>query len=109
KIPWSVSLQYAVTYSNSTRQNEISNNSLMFSGNVDLTPKWKVGVSSGFDFKNQGFTVTQFRFARDLGSFNMTFNWTPFGEFQRWSFFIGIKSSLLQDLKYEDRSQPPPR
>ncbi len=109
KIPWNLSLQYAMTYSNSNRQNEISNSSLMFSGSIDLTPAWKVGVSSGYDFKNQGFTVTQFRFARDLGSFNMTFNWTPFGEFQRWSFFIGIKSSILQDLKYEDRSQPPPR
>ncbi len=109
KIPWSLRLQYAVTYSNSTRQNEISNHSLMFGGDVTLTPSWRVGVSSGYDFKNQGFTVTQLRFERDLGSFKMNFNWTPFGEFQRWNFFIGIKSSILQDLKYEDRSQPPPR
>jgi lipopolysaccharide assembly outer membrane protein LptD (OstA) len=109
KIPWNLSLQYAMTYSNSARQNEISNSSLMFSGNIQLSPGWDVGVSSGYDFKNQGFTVTQFRFQRDLGSFKMNFNWTPFGEFQRWSFFIGIKSSILQDLKYEDRSQPPPR
>ena len=106
KIPWDLRLQYAVTYSNSARQNEISNHSLMFSGNVSLTPSWQVGVSSGYDFKNQGFTVTQFRFERDLGSFRMNFNWTPFGEFQRWNFFIGLKSSILQDLKYEDRSQP---
>ena len=109
KIPWDLRLQYAVTYSNSSRQNEISNHSLMFSGNIDLTPTWRVGVSSGYDFKNLGFTVTQLRFERDLGSFRMNFNWTPFGEFQRWNFFIGIKSSILQDLKYEDRSQPPPR
>ena len=109
KIPWSLRLQYAVTYTNSARQNQISNHSLMFSGDVALTPSWKVGFSSGYDFKNLGFTVTQLRFERDLGSFKMNFNWTPFGEFQRWNFFIGIKSSILQDLKYEDRSQPPPR
>ena len=109
KIPWDLRLAYAMTYSNNARQNEISNHSLMFSGNVSLTPSWNVGFSSGYDFKNQGFTVTQFRFERDLGSFRMNFNWTPFGPFQRWNFFIGIKSSILQDLKYEDRSQPPPR
>ncbi len=109
KIPWNLRLQYAMTYSNNTRQNEITNNSLMFSGDVELTPGWRVGVSSGYDFKNTGFTVTQFRFERDLGSFKMNFNWTPFGDFERWTFFIGIKSSILQDLKYEDRSQPPPR
>ena len=109
KIPWSLRLQYAVTYNNSARQDEISNHSLMFSGDVNITPSWRVGVSSGYDFKNLGFTVTQLRFERDLGSFKMNFNWTPFGEFQRWNFFIGIKSSILQDLKYEDRSQPPAR
>ncbi len=109
KIPWDLRLQYAMSYSNSNRQNEISNHSLMFSGNVSLSPRWKVGVSSGYDIKRQGFTVTQLRFERDLKSFNMRFTWTPFGDFERWYFFIGIKSSILSDLKWENRSQRPPR
>jgi hypothetical protein len=109
KIPWDLNLQYAATYSNSNRQNEFSNHSLMFSGNIELSPRWKVGVSSGYDIKNKGFTVTQLRFERDLKSFNLRFNWTPFGDFERWYFFIGIKSSILQDLKWENRSQPPRR
>ena len=57
KIPWSLRLAYAVNYSNATRQNEISSNSLMFSGDVELSPRWSVGASSGYDFKNQGFTI----------------------------------------------------
>lgn len=106
KIPWDFRLAYAATYSNPARQNEFSSHSLMFSGNVQLSPRWKVGVSSGYDFKNQGFTLTQFRFERDLKSFNLKFDWTPFGQYQRWYFFIGIKSSVLKDLKWENRSQP---
>ncbi|NAS12347.1 LPS-assembly protein LptD [Flavobacteriaceae bacterium R33] len=106
KIPWDLRLQYAVTYSNSNRQNEFSNHSLMFSGNVNLSPRWRVGVSSGYDIRRKGFTVTQLRFERDLKSFKMNFNWTPFGDFERWYFFIGIKSSILSDLKWENRSQP---
>jgi len=109
KIHWDLRMQYAVSYSNSNRQNEISNHSLMFSGNVDLSPRWKVGISSGYDIKRKGFTVTQFRFSRDLKSFEMSFNWTPFGSFERWFFKINIKSSILQDLKWENRSQPPRR
>jgi hypothetical protein len=109
KIPWDLRLQYAVSYSNSSRQNDISNHSLMFSGNVELSPRWRIGVSSGYDIKRAGFTVTQLRFARDLKSFEMSFNWTPFGEFKRWYFKINIKSSLLKDLKWENRSQPPVR
>ncbi len=106
KVPWDFRLAYSATYSNPSRQNEFSSHSLMFSGNVQLSPRWKVGVSSGYDFKNQGFTLTQFRFQRDLKSFNLKFDWTPFGQYQRWYFFIGIKSSVLKDLKWENRSQP---
>ncbi len=109
KLPWDLRLAYTVSYSNFSRQNQFSNNSLMFSGNIELSPKWKVGASSGYDFKNMGFTLTQLRFERDLKSFKMNFNWTPFGNYERWYFFIGIKSSLLSDLKWESRSQPPKR
>ena len=109
KIPWDLRLQYAVGYRNNNRQNEFSNHSLMFSGNVSLSPRWEVGVSSGYDIKRKGFTVTQLRFARDLKSFKMNFSWTPFGTYERWNFFIGIKSSILEDLKWENRSQPPRR
>ena len=106
KLPWDLRLAYTVSYINSQRQNDISNNSLMFSGNIELTPKWKVGASSGYDFKGKGFTLTQLRFERDLDSFRINFNWTPFGNSERWFFFIGIKSSILSDLKWENRSQP---
>ena len=105
KLPWDLRLAYTVTYNNTNRQNNFTNNSLMFSGNISLSPRWKVGASSGYDFKNKGFTLTQLRFERDLKSFKMNFSWTPFGDYERWFFFIGIKSSILQDLKWENRSQ----
>ncbi|MRH99141.1 LPS-assembly protein LptD [Kriegella sp. EG-1] len=105
KIPWDLRLAYSASYSNSARQNEFSSHSLMFSGNIELSPRWKVGGSSGYDFKNKGFTLTQLRLERDLKSFTLRFNWTPFGTYERWYFFIGIKSSLLSDLKWENRSQ----
>lgn len=105
KIPWNFRLAYSANYSNSARQSEFSSHSLMFSGDIELAPRWSVGGSSGYDFKNQGFTLTQLRFQRDLKSFTMRFNWTPFGTYKRWYFFIGIDSSILKDLKWENRSQ----
>ena len=109
KIPWNLRLAYAVNYANSRRQNEISSHSLMFSGDIDLSDKWSVGVSSGYDMKNQGFTPTQLRFERDLLSWRMNMSWTPFGTYKSWNFFIGIKSNILKDLKYEKRRQPDQR
>ncbi len=105
KIPWNLNLSYAVTYSNMTRQHDFNNNSLMFSGDVRLTPKWGMGFSSGYDFKNKGFTLTQFNIDRTLKDFTLNFDWTPFGKYERWYFFLGIKSSLLSDLKWDKQSR----
>ena len=105
KIPWSLRMAYAVNYNNSVGQNEISSHSLMFSGDVELSPKWSAGVSSGYDFKNQGITYTQLRFERDLLSWRMNFSWIPFSANKSWNFFIGIKSGMLSDIKYDKRRQ----
>ncbi len=105
-IPWNLRFTYSLTYNNSTRQNDFSNNSLMFSGDIDLTPKWKIGGSSGYDFKNHGFTYTQLRFNRDLDSWRLDFSWVPFSSRASWNFFIGIKSGLLSDIKYEKNREP---
>ncbi|WP_179376947.1 putative LPS assembly protein LptD [Winogradskyella wichelsiae] len=105
KLPWSLRLAYAANYSNTQRENEISSHSLMFSGDIDISPKWTVGGSSGYDFANQGFSYTQLRFERDLLSWRMNFTWIPFSDRSSWNFFIGIKSNLLKDLKYDKRKQ----
>ncbi len=105
KIPWDFRLAYSAGYNNSARQDTFGNHAIMFSGDIELSPRWKVGGSSGYDFVNSGFTLTQLRFERNLGSFNMRFNWTPFGQYKRWFFFIGIDASILSDLKWENRSQ----
>lgn len=103
KIPWSLRLAYAVNYSNSTRQNEISSHSLMFSGDIEISPRWSITASSGYDFKNKGVTYTRLGFARDLLSWRMNFDWIPFSDRSSWNFFIGIQSSILKDIKYEKR------
>ncbi|RLD30033.1 MAG: LPS-assembly protein LptD [Bacteroidetes bacterium] len=101
KMPWSLRIAYAVNYSNTRRQNEISSHSLMFSGDIDISPRWSIGASSGYDLKNKGVTYTQLRFERDLLSWRMNFSWVPFSTRSSWNFFIGIKSSILKDLKYD--------
>ena len=105
-IPWNLKLAYTMNYSNPSRQDEISSHSLMFSGDLELTPKWKVGFSSGFDIKDQGFTYTQLRFNRDLDSWRLSLNWVPFGTRSTYNFYIGVKSGVLSDLKYDKQKAP---
>ncbi|WP_235819763.1 putative LPS assembly protein LptD [Flavobacterium davisii] len=105
-IPWNLNLAYSLTYSNNKRENTITQNSLMISGNIDLTPKWKTGISTGYDFVQKGVTYTQLRFQRDLLSWRMDFQWNPFGDRASWYFFIGISSSVLSDIKWDKRNLP---
>lgn len=105
-VPWSLRLSYAINYSNSGRQDELSSHAINFSGDIELAPRWKVGASSGFDIIEQEFTYTNLRFQRDLESWTMSFNWVPFSDITSWNFFIGISSSVLSDIKWDKRRQP---
>lgn len=109
KIPWDIRLAYTINYSNRARENEIASHSLMFSGDIEISPRWSVGASSGYDFTNKGFTYTQFRFTRDLESWTMRFNWVPFSSRSSWYFYVGITSNVLSDIKYDKRREPDQR
>ncbi len=109
KMPWTLNLSYSLHYANGRGQNEISSNSLMFNGNIELSPKWNVGINSSYDFKGRGLGYTSLNFQRDLDSWKMRFSWVPFGDRRTYYFFIGVKSSVLSDLKYDKRSIPDKR
>ncbi len=106
KMPWNLSLSYSLNYADDRLQHEISSNSLMFSGDIELSPKWNVGINSSYDFEGKGLGHTRLNFQRDLDSWKMSFSWVPFGKYRTYNFFIGVKSSILSDLKYDKRSLP---
>jgi lipopolysaccharide assembly outer membrane protein LptD (OstA) len=108
-IPWSMSLAYSASYrDNGLEPGSIGIHSVVFSGNLELSPKWKMGYSSGYDVLGGAFTFSRFNFSRDLDSWQFNFNWVPFGTNSSYTFFIGIKSSTLSDLKW-DKNKPPDR
>lgn len=109
KIPWDLRLAYSLTYSNDKKERQITTNSLMVSGNLDLAVRWKLGFSSGYDFARNGLSFTQLRFERDLESWKMNFSIVPVGVYSYWNFFIGVKSSMLSDIKWEKRKIPDAR
>ncbi|MGK0235998.1 MAG: hypothetical protein ACI9EK_002541 [Psychroserpens sp.] len=109
KIPWTINLIYSANYrNNGVDPGEIGVHTLGFGGNLELSPKWKVGYSSGFDVKTGAFSFSRFNFTRDLDSWQFNFNWVPFGTNSSYTFFIGVKSSTLADLKW-DKNKPPDR
>ncbi len=104
-VPWSVNLNYSFSYNRSyqyTNGQLITNNrftqTLGFSGNVKLTPKMNINMSSGVDLMAMKLTTTQLSATYDLHCFNIAVSWVPTGKWQSWSFRIAANASALADL-----------
>ena len=98
-IPWSLQVDYSWNYSKPAYTKKVTQ-TLRFSGDVNITPKWKIGFSSGYDFDTKKLTYTTVNVYRDLHCWEMRFNWVPFGFHQMYSFSINVKASVLKDLKW---------
>ena len=103
-IPWNLSVFYTVNYSRpNLPRSEVTTQSLTFNGDVSLTKKWKVSLTSGYDFTHKKITLTSINVYRDLHCWEMRFNWVPFGFRQSFSIDINVKASVLKDLKLSRR------
>ena len=124
-IPWSLNVRYSFTYTNSpTRRlveegrerpedryrstrsinrNSPFRQSVSFNGDVNLTPKWKIGFTSGYDFQAEEVTQSSINVFRDLDCFDFRFDWIPFGRFTSFYVQVNVKSSILRDLKLQRR------
>ncbi|MBQ2906482.1 MAG: LPS-assembly protein LptD [Bacteroidales bacterium] len=103
---WSLSLSYNLTMSNNLsyinlimKDNRKTIQTLGVNGNINLSPKWKVSVQTGWDFELKKLSYTSLTIYRDLHCWEMRFNWIPLGTYKSWNFSINVKASALQDLK----------
>ena len=108
--PWSLSFSYNLTYTTSLAYAAfmgIATNTVVhtlgLNGDINITPKWKVTFSTGWDFVNNKLTYTNISVYRDLHCWEMRFNWIPIGSYKSWNFTINVKAQALKDLKYEKK------
>lgn len=101
-VPWKLNVGYNIRYSKEGLESNVTN-AFNFSGDVNLTPKWKVGFRSGYDFEANDFTYTTIDIYRDLHCWEFDFNLVPFGARQSYMFNIRVKAAVLQDLKLSRR------
>ncbi len=99
-VPWSLSIRYNFNYSKPGFVSKVTQ-TLNFNGNISLTPKWKLSVTSGWDFVMKSISYTSLNIHRDLHCWEMRLSVVPFGRRQSYTFGINAKASILKDLKYE--------
>ena len=109
-VPWSLTLNYSVSYAYGDFNKEkleyngrfIQNLSL--SGNLNLTKGWSFNFSASYDFTAKKIAYMSCNITRDLHCFTMSASFVPVGPYKSYNFHIAVKSSLLQDLKYDKQS-----
>ncbi|RYZ99337.1 MAG: LPS-assembly protein LptD [Sphingobacteriaceae bacterium] len=103
-VPWNISFSYNFSYNNNVVSTNTTN-TLMISGDVSISPKWKVQYSTNYDLKAmQLSSATSFAIYRDLHCWDLSIQWLPFGYYKSYNVTIKVKSSILQDLKLTKRS-----
>jgi hypothetical protein len=103
-VPWSLGINYNIFYNRpGLASTEKTTQSLSLSGDLSLTKKWKINLTSGYDFTTKKITLTSINVYRDLHCWEMHFNWVPFGFRQSFSLDINVKASVLKDLKLSRR------
>lgn len=102
--PWtfyvSYSFQRSISFSGYIEKRNLNVvQSLSLRAELNLTKKWKINVSTIYDFKEGKFPYASVDFYRDLHCWEMKLNWIPVGFRKSWNFQINVKASVLQDLK----------
>lgn len=103
-IPWNLKVNYVFTYLKPLDEVTIVN-SLAFSGSVNLTPGWKIRMSSSYDFELQQLGYTTIDVYRDLHCWQIDLSVIPFGDRKSFRINLKVKQGFLQDLKLSKNSR----
>jgi hypothetical protein len=102
-VPWNLSFNYSFSYNNNII-NTYTTNTLMLSGDLNLTSKWKIQYNTNYDIRAGRLAVTSFAIYRDLHCWDLNIQWVPFGVYKSYNVTLKVKAAILQDLKLSKRS-----
>ena len=104
-VPWSVNFNYSFSYRKAYQYSNgqvIDKNTytqtLGLSGNIKLTPRLSLNMSTNFDLMAMKMSTTQLSATYDLHCFNINVSWIPNGQWESWNFRIAANAAALADL-----------
>ena len=106
-IPWSLQLSYSLNFSRilSTTLKSYTtevNSSVNINGDFSLSPKWKVGGGTFFDFRTAKIQTVSMFLTREMHCWQMAIN-IQVGQFKSFSITLNPKSGILRDLRINKR------
>ena len=112
EIPWKLNLSHVLgvtsntNISSSSPQKKNIIHTIVASGDVSFTKRWKIAANVNFDLKELEITNAFFTLSRDMHCWALSFYWTPIGTNQSFLLSIKNKSNILKDAKLEFRKPP---
>ncbi len=111
-INWNLSFNYSLRYGYGAFDRErmeyegqLTHN-FGLSGSIQPTKNWNFTFNTDYNFDQKKFTNINCTLTRNLHCWSMSASFIPIGPYKSYNFTIRANSSMLQDLKYEQRSSP---
>jgi len=112
RIPWSLSFNYSMNLSYDMQNIDVKNkeykykigHTLSFNGNIQPSKNWRFNFSSAYDFDQKKIPFMNCSIVRIMHCWQMSASVIPVGQYKSYSFSISVSSSLLKDLKWDQRS-----
>lgn len=113
EIKWNVNFNYSMSYgydyARFSRENleykrKLTHN-LSFSGAIQPTKNWSFNFTSSYDFETKEIVYMNCTLSRNLHCWTLSASFIPIGPYTSYYVSLRVNSSVLQDLKYEQRSR----
>ncbi|MDI9604933.1 MAG: putative LPS assembly protein LptD [Bacteroidota bacterium] len=112
KLNWNISFNYSLRYGYGEFDKErmeykgkLTHN-FGLSGSIQPTKNWNFTFNTDYNFDQKKFTNINCTLTRNLHCWNMSASFIPIGPYKSYNFTIQANSSMLRDLKYEQRNSP---
>ena len=111
-IPWKVTFTHIYSLTRNTfktsadQRNYEQVQSVLTSGDISFTKRWKLSGSFNLDLKEVNVTNARFVLSRDMHCWALSFLWNPIGLNKSFLLSIRNTSSLFGDAKLDFRKPP---
>ncbi|WP_419241762.1 putative LPS assembly protein LptD [Cardinium endosymbiont of Nabis limbatus] len=106
EVPWSFNTEFNVVYNRlheyeKDKKDYSIEQYITFDGSITLVKKWKVNLSSTYNFTKSEFdpSATKISIQRDLHCWQLSYQWHPLGDSAKYDFSLGVKANVLKVLK----------
>ncbi|HEX6915353.1 MAG TPA: putative LPS assembly protein LptD [Chitinophagaceae bacterium] len=103
-IPWTLQTSFSYNFirvfeREIGKYRTISTANIYLNGDFSLSPKWKIGGSTYYDFRTKEIQTLDLFVTRDMHCWQLAINITPVGRYRAFTIRLNPKSGLLRDLR----------